>query len=174
MNPEELQAVGRLMLAALLGGVLGWQREQQQRPAGLRTHILVAVAAAGFTLAGMYGFSTESQLRDPARVAAQVVTGIGFLGAGTIFRTGSTVRGLTTGASIWLAGALGLMVASGLLMLSVVAALLGWFTLAVLPNIADPLVGNSVEHRHQGEENDPDAPAPRPQAGQPPDEGHTS
>lgn len=141
MNPNELQAVARLILAALLGGLLGWQRERRQRPAGLRTHILVALAAAGFTLAGMYGFADGNGLRDPARVAAQVVTGIGFLGAGTIFRTGSTVRGLTTGASIWLAGALGLMAASGLLVLSTVAALLGWFTLAALPRIMDIFYG---------------------------------
>ena len=142
MNPDDLQAIQRLVLAALLGGLLGWQRERRQRPAGLRTHILVAMAAAGFTLAGVYGFAGESQLRDTARVAAGVVTGMGFLGAGTIFRTGTTVRGLTTGASIWLAGALGLMAASGLMVLSIVAALLGWFTLAALPRIIDALIGS--------------------------------
>jgi putative Mg2+ transporter-C (MgtC) family protein len=140
MNQDELQAIVRLVLAALLGGLLGWQREQLQRPAGLRTHILVAVAAAGFTMAGMYGFPDQGSFRDPARVAAQVVTGIGFLGAGTIFRVGGSVRGLTTGASIWLAGALGLMAAAGLLLLSITAALLGWFTLAVLPHITDAFV----------------------------------
>ena len=140
INEGEFQAIVRLILAALLGGLLGWQREQRQRPAGLRTHILVAVAAAGFTLAGMYGFADQSTFRDPARVAAQVVAGMGFLGAGTIFRTGSTVRGLTTGASIWLAGALGLMAASGLLMLAGAAALVGWFTLAKLPGITDSFV----------------------------------
>ena len=143
INEGELQAIVRLVFAALLGGLLGWQREQRQRPAGLRTHILVAVAAAGFTLAGMYGFTDQMALRDPARVAAQVVTGMGFLGAGTIFRTGSTVRGLTTGASVWLAGALGLMAASGLLMLAVVAAVLGWFTLAKLPGITEAFVGRA-------------------------------
>lgn len=145
INEGEVQAIVRLVLAAVLAGLLGWQREQRQRPAGLRTHILVAVAAAGFTLAGMYGFTEQPTFRDPARVAAQVVTGMGFLGAGTIFRTGSTVRGLTTGASVWLAGALGLMAASGLLLLAAVAALLGWFTLAKLPAITEAFVDRADE-----------------------------
>src|SRR6478609_7894661 len=92
----DLITIVRVLLAFVLGGVVGFERERQQRPAGLRTHMLVAAGAACFTVASVYGFDGFGTVRDPARLAAQIVSGIGFLGAGTIFRTGSTVRGLTT------------------------------------------------------------------------------
>src|SRR5438477_9338592 len=86
--------VGRVLLAFFLGGVVGFERQRVRRPAGLRTHMLVCAGSACFTVASVYGFDGFGTNRDPARLAAQIITGIGFLGAGTIFRTGSTVLGL--------------------------------------------------------------------------------
>jgi len=109
LSLEEL--AGRILLAAALGGVLGLERELSDQPAGLRTHILVSLGAALFTLVGTFGFAlvgAEGPVRvDPTRVAAQVVTGIGFLGAGAILQQGLNVRGLTTAASLWVTAAIG-------------------------------------------------------------------
>jgi putative Mg2+ transporter-C (MgtC) family protein len=109
-----LEALARIVVAAGLGGVVGLERELDEKAAGLRTHILVAVGSALFTLVGAYGFSDfPSSQVDPTRVAAQVVTGIGFLGAGLIFRQGFNIRGLTTAASLWLVAAIGMAAAAG-------------------------------------------------------------
>lgn len=99
------EATLRLLMAMVLGGVIGWQRESAEKPAGFRTHILVCVGAALFTLISAVGFFGSGA--DPARVASNIVVGIGFLGAGTIFRTGGTVQGLTTAASLWTVAAIG-------------------------------------------------------------------
>ena len=96
---------------AVLGGLIGLEREIREHSAGFRTHILVAVGAAAFTLASSYGL--EGTDHDPNRISAQVVTGIGFLGAGAIIRYGVTVRGLTTAASLWAVAAVGLTVGQG-------------------------------------------------------------
>src|SRR3954452_10020697 len=103
----------RLGVAALAGLTLGFERELRARAAGARTHALVAVGAALFTIAGAYGFADlpRGPNVDPARIAAQVASGVGFLGAGAILRQGLGIRGLTTAATLWLAAALG--VASG-------------------------------------------------------------
>jgi putative Mg2+ transporter-C (MgtC) family protein len=116
----DLELMVRVLLSFALGGVLGYEREQTGRPAGLRTHMLVCVGSACFTVAGIYGFQMiGAGPRDPARIAAQIVSGVGFLGAGTIFRTPSTVRGLTTAASIWLVAAIGLLIGTGMYALAV-------------------------------------------------------
>jgi putative Mg2+ transporter-C (MgtC) family protein len=109
----------RLALAAVLGGLIGVERELREREAGLRTHLLVALGSALFTIVGAYGFhdfldSGEAVVRaDPTRVAAQIVTGIGFLGAGAIIRQGFSVRGLTTAATLWVVAAVGLAAGAG-------------------------------------------------------------
>jgi putative Mg2+ transporter-C (MgtC) family protein len=107
----------RLLAAAALGGLIGFEREYNEQPAGFRTHILVTLGAALFTMAGAYGtaaFVDAGAVRfDPTRVAAQVVTGIGFLGAGAILRQGINIRGLTTAASIWVTASIGVAVALG-------------------------------------------------------------
>jgi putative Mg2+ transporter-C (MgtC) family protein len=103
----------RLGLAALLGAVIGFEREVQNHPAGARTHALVALGAALFTVAGGYGFTDTGDTLDPSRVAGQVATGVGFIGAGAILRIGLNVRGLTTAATLWLAAALGVAMAAG-------------------------------------------------------------
>jgi putative Mg2+ transporter-C (MgtC) family protein len=113
------EALLRLALAAALGAAVGVERELRDREAGLRTHLLVALGSALFTIVSAYGFhaflsSGESVIRaDPTRIAAQIVTGIGFLGAGAIIRQGLSVRGLTTAATLWVVAAIGLAVGAG-------------------------------------------------------------
>ena len=107
------------MLAAALGGLIGFERELSDQPAGFRTHMLVSLGAALFTVAGAYGVegileeSTFAVRYDPTRIAAQIVTGIGFLGAGAIIQQGISVRGLTTAASLWVTAAVGLSAGLG-------------------------------------------------------------
>ncbi|WP_159884630.1 MgtC/SapB family protein [Paenibacillus puerhi] len=107
----------RLLLAMIFGGLVGLEREWHNHAAGLRTHILVCLGSTAIMLLSIYGFSSfmdELNVRaDPARLAAQVISGIGFLGAGTIMRTGLTVSGLTTAASIWVVAAIGLCIGAG-------------------------------------------------------------
>lgn len=101
--------LGRLLLAALCSGLIGYERETAQKAAGLRTHTLVGVGAAVFSIASIVGFEGP----DESRIAAQIVTGIGFLGAGAIFREGAFVSGLTTAAGLWVAASLGMAAGSG-------------------------------------------------------------
>ena len=110
--------------AFLLSSVIGLEREIRQRSAGLRTHTLVGLGAALFTLAGRFGFEDGFTVVDPTRVAAQVVSGIGFIGAGLIFTRRDGVRGLTTAATIWLAAAVGLAAGAGLVGLAAMATVL--------------------------------------------------
>ncbi len=118
----EAEMILRLLLAAALGAIIGFQRERAGKAAGLRTHILISVGACLFTVASIYGFGVSS---EPARVAAGVVAGIGFLGAGAIIRSrGEIVHGLTTAASIWAVAAIGLAAGAGLYIVSAVAAVL--------------------------------------------------
>ena len=129
LRPIDIELLLRVTLAFVLGGVVGYEREIIQRPAGLRTHMLVAAGSAAFTVVSIYGFVGEGTVRDPARVAAQVVVGVGFLGAGTIWRTSSTVRGLTTAASIWLVAAIGMLSGTGMYLLAIFTTLCGFATL---------------------------------------------
>src|SRR3954463_11629043 len=113
------QDLGRLALAAALGGAIGFERELRDREAGFRTHMLVCVGSALFTIVSAYGFSDfltsgDQVIRaDPTRIAAQIVTGIGFLGAGAIIRQGVSIRGLTTAATLWVAAAIGMASGAG-------------------------------------------------------------
>jgi putative Mg2+ transporter-C (MgtC) family protein len=117
----------QIAVAAALGAALGLEREVNAQPAGLRTHMLVSMGAAVFTLAGA-GFLNS----DPTRIAAQVVTGIGFLGGGAILREGATVRGLTTAASLWVTAAIGVAVGLERWSAALFTAALGLVTLAVV------------------------------------------
>lgn len=122
----QLEITLRLLVATVLGGALGFERERLDRPAGLRTYMLVALGSALFGVISVYGFGPAT---DPSRVAAQVVTGIGFLGAATVFRAGNTVLGLTTAAGIWAVAAIGLAAGVGLYLPAVLATALCLFIL---------------------------------------------
>lgn len=129
-----LELIARLVLAALLGGAIGFERERLSWAAGLRTHMLVCVGACLFMLVSAYGFMDVLKLDhvalDPSRVAAQVVSGIGFLGAGSILLRGEIVRGLTTAASLWSVAAVGLAVGGGLYVAAIAATAIILFILA--------------------------------------------
>ena len=137
--PSQAELVLRVVLAAVLGGVIGMERELSDHPAGLRTHIALALGACLFGVVSAYGFREFDALRtdtnfqvDPTRVASTMVTGIGFLGGGAILKEGAKVRGLTTAASLWVTAAIGLGVALGEYLLAVVTTALVMFSLTVL------------------------------------------
>ena len=134
----------RLLLAVVLGGAIGWEREASSKPAGLRTNILICVGAALFTDLSIRfsGFAIEGAVRDPARIAAQIVTGIGFLGAGTIIQARGTVTGLTTAATLWVVAGIGMSVGSGSYVEAVGATLLVLVVLVLLAPME-----NAIAHR---------------------------
>lgn len=125
---SHIELLGRLLLAALLGSVIGLERERLNWAAGLRTHMLVCVGSALVMLVSTFGFEDvrgqNGVVLDPSRVAAQVVSGIGFLGAGSILLRGEVVRGLTTAASLWSVAAIGLAVGGGLYVASISATII--------------------------------------------------
>ena len=122
----------RLVVAALLGGIIGYERQSSHRPAGLRTHMLVAVGAALVMCTGAYIELLSPGSSDPARLGAQVISGIGFLGAGTILREGFSVKGLTTAASLWAVSCIGLAVGVGFWTGAVIATVVMYLTLNAL------------------------------------------
>ena len=125
----------RLLLSALVGGLIGIEREMNNRPAGLRTHILVTLGSTLLMLISIDGFflaEEGSRLGDPARIAAQVVSGIGFLGAGTIMKTGNNIVGLTTAASLWVSAGIGLAIGAGYYFGGIVTASIVLLTLMSL------------------------------------------
>ncbi|MBM3933205.1 MAG: MgtC/SapB family protein [SAR202 cluster bacterium] len=127
---QEITLAARMALALSLGIAIGWEREGARKPAGLRTQTLVCMGAALFTIVSIFGFAAGW---DNARVAAQIVTGIGFLGAGTILREGANVKGLTTAATIWTAAAIGMASGAGLYLIAIVSTALTLFVLRFMP-----------------------------------------
>jgi putative Mg2+ transporter-C (MgtC) family protein len=121
-----------LIMATFLSGLIGYEREYHGHSAGLRTHILVALGSALIMLLSIYGFGDLNLNRDPARLAAQVITGVGFIGAGTIIQNGFDIKGLTTATTLWLAMAIGLASGAGQFLLATSGALVGLFTLVML------------------------------------------
>jgi putative Mg2+ transporter-C (MgtC) family protein len=136
----------RITLAALLGGVIGFERDIHRRQAGLRTHLIVAMASATFMVVSAHFVYFQRYVVgnlvsvDTSRIAASVVAGVGFLGGGSILRTGATVQGLTTAAGLWLVAAIGLCAGSGMYPESVFVTLLGLLALTVLRVLEDKKV----------------------------------
>ena len=120
---HDVELLVRLLLAAVLGGAIGAERELNDQPAGLRTHMLLTIGACLFTLISAYGFGGGPRT-DPSRIAAQIVTGIGFLGGGAIVRYGLTVKGVTTAASIWATASVGVAIGAGSYVLGIGGAVL--------------------------------------------------
>jgi len=139
--PSEWEQLARLLVAALLGGAIGAERELSDQPAGLRTHMLLTIGACLFTLVSAYGFGHTS---DPSRIAAQIVTGIGFLGGGAILRHGATVRGMTTAGSIWATAAIGVVIGTGRFVLAIGSTVLILGTLAGLKALRNLLRSNAI------------------------------
>lgn len=126
----------RILVAAALGGIVGIERELRDRPAGFRTHMLVSLGACLFALVGVFAFErTADASTDLTRIASQIVVGIGFLGGGTILRHGSSVRGLTTAASLWVTAAVGLATGMGFYFAATTVAVVAVVALAGLKPI---------------------------------------
>ena len=147
-NVEGWVQLGELGLALLLSSLIGLEREMQQKSAGLRTHTLVGVGAALFMLISKYGFTDVlvpgQVVLDPSRMAAQIVTGVGFLGAGIIFVRRDSVRGLTTAASIWVTAAIGACAGAGLPILASVTTAVYLLVAVVYPEITRRLPRSST------------------------------
>jgi putative Mg2+ transporter-C (MgtC) family protein len=130
----------RLLIAATLGALIGVEREIHGHPAGMRTHLLVALGSAIFTELSIYGFpASVSNPVDPTRIAAQIVSGIGFLGAGAIIKDGASIRGLTTAASLWATAAIGLAAGVGDYLIGVTGAVIVVISLWPLNRVAERL-----------------------------------
>nr|WP_269509169.1 MgtC/SapB family protein [Burkholderia sp. IMCC1007] len=144
-----MELLGRLLLAALLGSIVGLERERLNWAAGLRTHMLVCVGSALVMLVSTFGFEDvrgqSGVVLDPSRVAAQVVSGIGFLGAGSILLRGEVVRGLTTAASLWAVAGLGLAAGGGMYVASIGATVI---VIAILAGVK-PLERRFIAQRQQ-------------------------
>lgn len=132
---EIFDAVLKLGLAALLSGIIGFEREHSHRPAGFRTHILVAVGSTLIMMSAAYAAKKYGSSMDVTRMSAQVLSGIGFLGAGTILREGFTVKGLTTAASLWAVSCIGTAVGMGFYTGAIIATVVIYLTLNSLKKI---------------------------------------
>jgi len=129
-DPAQLAMVFKLLLAASLGAIIGYEREMQSRPAGLRTHVLVSMGACVFA---MLAFAAYVGTGNEGIMASSIVIGIGFMGAGTIVRQNEKIVGLTTAASLWLMASIGVAVATGFYLLAIAATAVGFFVLSIKP-----------------------------------------
>jgi len=142
----QLDLSARLIIAAILGALIGAEREYHGHPAGIRTHMLVALGSAIFTVLSIHGFGQEADASrvDPTRIAAQIVTGIGFLGAGAILKDGVVIRGLTTAASLWATAAVGLGAGAGEYVVAIVGAAVVLVSLWPINALVERFRGSNV------------------------------
>lgn len=152
-SATDLEAVIKLLLASLLGGLIGLERELHGRPAGFRTHLLVSLGAALFVVVSINFYRVYGNFSgglpvgvDPGRVAAQVVTGIGFLGAGAIIQEKGSIRGLTTAACLWVAAAIGVACGAGMFMISLIVTTIALVSLLVLKQVEGVLNKDTYQH----------------------------
>lgn len=139
----ELAIVAQLLLAAALGAAIGFEREIHDHPAGMRTHLLVSVGSATFTILSIVAFQAPGA--DPARVAAQIVSGIGFLGAGAILKEGASIRGLTTAASLWAVAGVGMAAGAGAWGVAIAVTIIVLVSLWPLNVLTDRFVGRDQD-----------------------------
>ncbi len=140
LNYETSTIILKLLLAAVLGGIIGFERDMHGRAAGLRTNLLVCMGSALFMIisemvANSAMVNNSGRFADPGRIAAQIITGIGFIGAGAIIKEGFNIRGLTTAACLWLVAGLGMAVGAGYYMLGIYATLIAIVSLVALKNL---------------------------------------
>jgi putative Mg2+ transporter-C (MgtC) family protein len=144
------EVVVPLVAAACLGGVVGWERESGDKPAGLRTHMMVSLGAAVFTMAALRIISEHrTDAGDPSRIVMGVATGIGFLGAGSIIRMSGEVHGITTAAGIWVVGAVGACCGAGYYSIAAVAVVLSVLILALLYKLEPHISGSHHDKRRR-------------------------
>ena len=139
----------RIIFSIVLGSIIGLERELTNKAAGLRTQILVCLGSCLFTILSIYGFSTAVTLYplgDPSRVAAQIITGIGFIGAGTVLRQGLTVTGLTTASTLWIVAAIGMACGCGQISLAVVTSLITVCVLVLIRFFELKLLPRNMKH----------------------------
>jgi putative Mg2+ transporter-C (MgtC) family protein len=136
------QMLLRLVVAVVLGALVGYERERKGKPAGVRTHGMVCLGAALFTVVSLYGFGASS---DQSRVAAMIVSGIGFLGAGAVLHQRESVHGLTTAASLWVTAAIGLAVGVGMIGMSFMTTILVFLSLRFGPRPGEKTSHQQVE-----------------------------
>jgi putative Mg2+ transporter-C (MgtC) family protein len=153
--PYETQLLLRLLLAVICGGVLGYERERHGRSAGLRTNLLVCLGAALMMVVSKYFYYKPGELIsnipiavDPARIGAQIITGIGFLGAGVIIKDRGGVRGLTTAAILWFNAGIGMACGAGMIILPVFCTIIGLFTLTLLKSWEDKIPRDTYKSIH--------------------------
>lgn len=139
----QLDLLLRLAAGLVLGAVVGWEREMQRVQAGFRTHALVGLGSALFTVVSIYAFTGPTV--DPGRIAAQIVSGIGFLGAGAILRDGGKVRGLTTAASLWTVAAVGMAAGAGMWVVAVGGTILALVGLEIFDRLQTRLERRSSD-----------------------------
>lgn len=142
------ETIIRLVIALLCSGVLGWERERTKRPAGLRTHMMVGLGSAAFTilafdLIGQINENPDYQGLDPTRIIAAIIGGVGFLGAGAIIQSRGEITGLTTAASVWVAAAIGMASGAGMIALTLMISALGLLTLWGLRLVAANVEGTT-------------------------------
>ena len=142
----QLQLSAQIVVAAALGAIIGAEREIHGHPAGIRTHMLVSLGSAIFTIMSVHGFGqdVDPSRTDPTRIAAQIVSGIGFLGAGAILKDGIVIRGLTTAASLWATSAVGLAAGAGEYVIAIVASIVILVSLWPINALAERLHGGGA------------------------------
>jgi putative Mg2+ transporter-C (MgtC) family protein len=151
----EWQMAAQVALAAVLGGIIGIEREWRGRPAGFRTNILIAIGSCLFTILSIHGFPlADSSARDSARVAAQIVSGVGFLGAGALLQTRNKTKGMTTAATIWLVAAIGMAVGAGVYFLAIFTTLLTAAVLQLLLPVSKIVGQEGRGHKYDEDDDD--------------------
>ncbi|MBQ9245056.1 MgtC/SapB family protein [bacterium] len=142
----------RIVSAIILGSIIGFEREITNKSAGLRTQIMVCLGSCIFTILSIYGFSTAVTLYplgDPSRVAAQIITGIGFIGAGTVLRQGLTVTGLTTASTLWIVAAIGMACGCGKINIAVVSTILAFCILVLIRTLELKIMPHNAKHQRK-------------------------
>jgi putative Mg2+ transporter-C (MgtC) family protein len=155
MQPDlTLDIVLKVVVSIVLGGIIGWQRQMAHKPAGFRTHILIVLGATSIMVTSRFVGSAFGG--DPTRIASNIIVGIGFIGAGTIMKEGPTVYGLTTAATIWVAGALGLAIGAGYYALALLLTLAALLVLAMFGKLESLVLSRRIVRRYQivGENSD--------------------